>query len=73
MSLPAWTADQVSATAPDPASAKAEQGLASPRKWVLRLRHLTGHEPLAPTEESSRPCGCPAPRTEHHSNRCQST
>jgi hypothetical protein len=34
MSLPAWTADQVHAMAPDPASAKAGQGLAGPRKCV---------------------------------------
>jgi hypothetical protein len=29
-----WTTEQVLALAPDPASAKAGQGLASPRKWV---------------------------------------
>lgn len=29
-----WTPEQVLALAPDPASAKAGQGLASPRKWV---------------------------------------
>lgn len=30
----AWTAQRVTQLAPDPASAKAGQGLASPRKWV---------------------------------------
>lgn len=34
MSLPAYTAEQVAALAPDAASAKAGQGLAGARKWV---------------------------------------
>lgn len=72
MSLPAWTADQVSAMAPDPASAKAGQGLASPRKWVSMGRDAralwgecqgSGSKPYQVIVDASEPafrCTCPS-------------
>jgi hypothetical protein len=72
MSLPVWTADQVSAMAPDPASAKAGQGLSSPRKWVLLGRDAralwgecqgSGSKPYQVIVDASEPafrCTCPS-------------
>lgn len=72
MSLPAWTADQVFAMAPDPASAKAGQGLASPRKWGLLARDAralwgecqgSGSKPYQVIVDASEPafrCTCPS-------------
>ncbi|HST62675.1 MAG TPA: SWIM zinc finger family protein [Longimicrobium sp.] len=72
MSLPAWTADQVFAMAPDPASAKAGQGLASPRKWVTMARDAralwgecqgSGSKPYQVIVDASEPafrCSCPS-------------
>ncbi len=72
MSLPAWTADQVSAMAPDPASAKAGQGLATPRKWVSLGRDAralwgecqgSGSKPYQVIVDASEPafrCSCPS-------------
>src|SRR5688500_8462217 len=72
MSLPPWTADQVSAMAPDPASAKAGQGLASPRKWGLLARDAralwgecqgSGAKPYQVIVDASEPafrCTCPS-------------
>jgi hypothetical protein len=72
MSLPAWTADQVFAMAPDPASAKAGQGLASPRKWVTLARDAralwgecqgSGSKPYQVIVDASEPafrCSCPS-------------
>lgn len=72
MSLPAWTGDQVSAMAPDPASAKAGQGLASPRKWVSAGRDAralwgecqgSGSKPYQVIVDAAEPafrCSCPS-------------
>ncbi|HYR06871.1 MAG TPA: SWIM zinc finger family protein, partial [Longimicrobium sp.] len=72
MTLPAWTADQVAAMAPDPASAKAGQGLASPRKWVLLARDAralwgecqgSGSRPYQVIVDAAEPafrCTCPS-------------
>lgn len=72
MSLPVWTADQVAAMAPDPASAKAGQGLASTRKWVLLGRDAralwgecqgSGSKPYQVIVDASEPafrCSCPS-------------
>jgi hypothetical protein len=72
MTLPAWTADQVSAMAPDPASAKAGQGLASPRKWVALGRDAralwgecqgSGSTPYRVIVDAAEPafrCSCPS-------------
>jgi hypothetical protein len=72
MSLPAWTADQVFAMAPDPASARAGQGLASPRKWGLLARDAralwgecqgSGSKPYQVIVDASEPafrCTCPS-------------
>ena len=72
MSLPVWTADQVFAMAPDPASAKAGQGLASPRKWVSTSRdgralwgecQGSGSTPYRVIVDASEPafrCSCPS-------------
>jgi hypothetical protein len=72
MSLPAWTADQVFAMAPDPASAKAGQGLASARKWVTLGRDAralwgecqgSGSRPYQVIVDAAEPafrCSCPS-------------
>jgi len=72
MSLPAWTADQVHAMAPDPASARAGQGLAGPRKWVTLGRDAralwgecqgSGSKPYQVIVDASEPafrCTCPS-------------
>lgn len=72
MSLPVWTADQVHAMAPDPASAKAGQGLASARKWVTLGRdgralwgecQGSGSKPYQVIVDAAEPafrCTCPS-------------
>jgi hypothetical protein len=72
MTLPVWTADQVAAMAPDPASAKAGQALASPRKWVLMARdgralwgecQGSGSKPYQVVVDAAEPafrCTCPS-------------
>lgn len=72
MTLPVWTADQVAAMAPDPASAKAGQGLASTRKWVLLARDAralwgecqgSGSRPYQVIVDAAEPafrCSCPS-------------
>jgi hypothetical protein len=72
MSLPAWTADQVHAMAPDPASARAGQGLAGPRKWVTLGRDAralwgecqgSGSRPYQVIVDAAEPafrCTCPS-------------
>ena len=72
MSLPAWTADQVFAMAPDPASATAGQGLAAPRKWVTLGRDAralwgecqgSGARPYQVIVDAAEPafrCTCPS-------------
>ncbi|MBW3571220.1 MAG: SWIM zinc finger family protein, partial [Gemmatimonadetes bacterium] len=72
MTLTAWTVDQVAAMAPDPASARAGQGLASPRKWVLLGRDAralwgecqgSGSRPYQVIVDAAEPafrCSCPS-------------
>jgi hypothetical protein len=72
MSLPAWTADQVFAMAPDPPSAKAGQALAGPRKWVTLGRDAralwgecqgSGSKPYQVIVDAAEPafrCTCPS-------------
>jgi len=67
-----WTADQVFAMAPDPASARAGQGLATPRKWVLLARDAralwgecqgSGSKPYQVIVDAAEPafrCTCPS-------------
>lgn len=72
MTLPVWTADQVAAMAPDPASAKAGQALATPRKWGLLARdgralwgecQGSGSKPYQVIVDAAEPafrCTCPS-------------
>ncbi len=72
MSLPRWTHDQVAALAPDPASLKAGQGLAGPRKWGVLGRDArslwgecqgSGSKPYQVAVDAAEPafrCTCPS-------------
>ncbi|HEU4452748.1 MAG TPA: SWIM zinc finger family protein [Longimicrobium sp.] len=67
-----WTAEQVAALAPDPASAKAGQGLAAPAKWVSAGRDArafwgecsgSGAKPYQVSVDTVGPafrCSCPS-------------
>src|SRR5687767_4858191 len=68
----AWTAERVMGLAPDPASAKAGQGLAGPRKWVSLgaddaavwgLCQGSGKKPYQTQVDLAEPafkCSCPS-------------